>query len=297
MAQFVVEVPDEVFAMGLDGPPLDLSRWDGVGVPAGVVLRWIDGHPFAAWSAALLAQVDPAELGPADLPRYVAVLDRAEAFEAARKAAAIFAVAGVRDTTSDFRDVDRAPHELAVALRIPHGAAQTEVHRARRLATHLHGTRAMFADGLITARHVGKIVAGTAGLSIEHCAAVEGRVLPGADGLSVHEFARRVRRAVASVDPKDLQDRHHAAAQDADVTVEADDDAMAWLTARMPLLDAMIVNTAVDAYARDRKHAGDPKPLGVLRAEGLRVMCEGYLSGQLTGTRPTVHGRPVEIQI
>ncbi|MDQ1703906.1 MAG: hypothetical protein QOF18_272 [Frankiaceae bacterium] len=297
MAQIPVEVPDEVFAMALDGPALDCSRWNGSGVPAGVVLRWIDAQPFGAWSAALLAMVDQAELGPGDMPRYIRLLDRAESFQAARKAAAIFALAGAKETARDFRDVDSAPHELTVALRIPLGAAQTDVYRARRLATHLLGTRALFADGLITVRHVAKIVAGTGRLDPAACAAVEQLVLADAETLSVHEFARRVRRAVAKVHPRTLRDRHADAAKDSDVGMDADDDAMAWLTARMPLLDAVIVKKAVDRYALDRKHAGDPRPLGVLRAEGLRVMAEGYLSGRLTGARPTEHGRPVEVQI
>src|SRR4051812_28644741 len=51
MVQIPVEVPDEVFTMELDGPAPDLSRWDGRGTPAAVVIRWIDVLPFAPWSA------------------------------------------------------------------------------------------------------------------------------------------------------------------------------------------------------------------------------------------------------
>jgi hypothetical protein len=56
--------------------------------------------------------------------------------------------------------------------------------------------------------------------------------------------------------------------------------------------------TAVGAYVRERKSAGDPRPVGVIRAEALRVFAEAYLTGAPPGAHiPTVHGRPVEIQI
>jgi hypothetical protein len=37
--------------------------------------------------------------------------------------------------------------------------------------------------------------------------------------------------------------------------------------------------------------------MGVLRAEGQRKMAESYLTGLMTGTKPTHHGRPVEVHV
>jgi hypothetical protein len=296
MAAVAVQVPDDVFAMPVLPPP-DLSTWNGEGVPAAVVLHWVDNAPMQAWSVAMLAEVDPAELSPRDLPAYVRLCDRAEAFMAARKSAGISALAGPKDQLRHFGTIESPANEVCVALHIPLGAAQTEIHRARRLASHLPRTRRLFRDGLITARHVAKIVAGTSGLDTCQCAQVEAMVLDEAEHISVHEFARRVRRAVAKVDPKDFKERHRKAAKQSDVTCDPDEDAMAWLTARMPLPDALIVKKAVDHHALAAKKAGDTRPIGVLRAEALRTFAEAYLNGTLTSTVPTHHGRPVEVGI
>jgi hypothetical protein len=78
------------------------------------------------------------------------------------------------------------------------------------------------------------------------------------------------------------------------VDCQPDDDAMAWLTARMPLVDAMVVKAAVDAYATSRKAGGDGRPIGVLRAEALRVFADRYLTGD---DAPTSHGRPIEVHL
>lgn len=296
MVELVVEIPDAVFATPLDGPQLPAGACVGPGLPVGAALRWIDVSQFGPWSATLLASIDPADVHVADLPRYIRLLDRAESAMAARKSAAVATLAGA-PPAGGYREVDAPAHELVVALRIPLGAAQAQVYRDRRLAGHLPGTRALYAEGLITSRHVAKIVAGTGTLDVEQCAQVEALVLDGAEHLSVHEFARRVRRAVAKIDPAGLRQRHQAAAAQSDVTVDPDDEAMAWLTGRMPLIDALIVKKAVDAYAMERKHAGDPRPVGVLRAEGLRVRAEAYLAGAVTGHVPTAHGRPLEVQV
>src|SRR6185437_9337312 len=120
------------------------------------------------------------------------------------------------------------------------------------------------------------------------CAQVEEIVLPGADLLSVTKFKEKVHRAVAKVNPRDLTERHRDAAKDADVTMNVDENAIGWITANMPGVDAHVIIAAVDAYARAAKAKGDERSLGVLRAEGLRVMCERYLNGELTGRAPTV---------
>lgn len=289
-----VEVPDEVFGVCLDeGVPMDLSGWDGSGVPAAVVLRWVEACPLAPWSVTLLEQLPVGELAEADLPRLLAAWDRIEAHAGAGKARAIQALAGPKRRCTGWDDQDPAPNEVTVALRVPLGQAQGEVHRARRLASHLPETQRLYDDGQITARHVAKIVAGTAHLGRDKCGQVEALVLPDAPRLSVHEFARRVRRAVARVHPRDLADRHREAAQQADVDLQTDDDGMAWLTARMPLVDALVVYDAVNAFARQAKAAGDPRPLGVLRAKALREFADRWIAERTAATGAA----PVEVHV
>ena len=107
--------------------------------------------------------------------------------------------------------------------------------------------------------------------------------LANAELLSVHEFARQVRRAVALVKPRSTKEQHDAA--------------MGFLVSSMPLLDALTCKKAYDHYALSKKQAGDARPLGVLRVEGQRLFAEAYLKGQITGSIPSHHGRPVEVQV
>jgi hypothetical protein len=296
----VIAVPFELSAQVLDLPgnePLDLSRWDGTGVPAALVLSWVEDTPITPSTVAALESVDVSELGVRDLPRLLKAWDRAEAHAGAQKAKVVERIAAAHKAFKGWSDLDPAPNEVGIALRLPLAAAQAEVHRAGRLRTHLPATLAAYDDGQITRDHVRKIVTATDGLAKAKCAAVEELVLPGAEDLSVRQFARKVRRAVAKLHPREFGERHRAAASRADVTLATDEDGMGWISATMPNVDATIVKTAVDAYAMRRKLAGDARPLGVLRTEGLRTMCERYLTGEITGRVPTAHGRPITINI
>jgi hypothetical protein len=293
-----VQVPLQVLAAPIDEFGLDPAGWDpDQPLPDQLALRWVASQPFEPWSVTVLSQIDPARLPDTDRPVYLAMNQKAQSWWAARQYRATVAMAGISDNGRSFDEVDTGAHELVVALRVPLGDAQTRVYRARRLATHLPGTQALFDSGELTERHVITMIAHTGHLSAEECAQVEDRVLPRAVELPVAEFARRVRRAVARINPRKQAERHQAEAAKSQVTFEPDDDAMSWITARMPVLDGLIVKKAVDHYALAAKKAGDPRPIGVLRAEALRVFAEAYLTGRLTATVPTHHGRPVEIGV
>ena len=290
------ELPTEVFDLPGDAR-LDLSRWSGDGVPAALVLAWIEDGKITPSTIALLEAVDASELAPEDLPRLIKAWDRVESHSAAKKATVIARLAHENRGFKGWDDQEPTANEMVVALRVPLRQAQAVVHRTKRLHTHLPQTLGMWLDGLITAGHVQKIVTATSRLGQDKCAQVEEIVLPGVESLSVSEFKQKVARAVAKVHPRDLNERHRDAAKDADVTMQMDEDGIGWINANMPGVDAVLVKDAVDAYAAARKKAGDERSLGVLRAQGLRMMCEAYLNGTLTGRAPTVHGRPVTINI
>src|SRR4051794_21743663 len=268
-----------------------------MGVPAAVVLSWVEDAPFTPSTVALLASIDQRELAPEDLPRLLRALDRLESHIAAKKSIAVAELEWECRAFKGWDDQDPAANETSVALRLPLGKAQAEVHRSTRLQTHLPRTLGMWLDGALTREHVRVIARATWSLGQAKCAQVEDLVLPGAETLGVREFEQRVERAVAKIHPRDLGERHRDAAKDADVTLMTDENAIGWITANMPGVDAHVVKAAVDAYASAAKTKGDQRSLGVLRAEGLRVMCERYLTGQLTGRVPTVHGRPVAINL
>ena len=293
-----VDVPVEVLSSPLDSFGLAPETWSRDDpLPDQIALRWVDAQPFAAWSLTLMSEIDPTKLPALDLPVYHRLSEKAQTFLKAKQYRAVVAIAGISSRGKNFDEVDTGAHELVCALKIPLGAAQTFVYRARRLATHLPGTQALFDVADITERHVIKMISHTGHLTAEECALVEDKVLARAPELSVAEFARRVRRAVAKVHPRKAKDRHDAEAAKSDVTFEPADDAMSWLTSYMPVIDGLTCKKAYDHYAFAKKKAGDLRPIGVLRAEAQRVLAEAYLSGRLTGSVPTHHGRPVEIQL
>jgi hypothetical protein len=266
------------------------------GVADSVVLQWLDEQPWEPGSATVLEQIDSARLPEADLPTYIKLCDRAESVFAARRDRATFLIAGPSDKGKNYREVETPAHELSAALRIPLGTAHGEVYRSRRLAF-LPRTQELYARGAITRKHVAKITSGTGHLTREECAQVEELALKDAEHRSVQEFARKVRRAVAKVNPRKDRHRTKAAAEASDVSFQPGEDGQGFLTSSMPLIDALICKSAYDHYALAAKKAGDPRPMGVLRAEAQRRFSEFYLSGRLTGHVPTHHGRPVEIHV
>jgi hypothetical protein len=260
------------------------------------LLSRVDDQPFEPWSAAALGKINPALLSKDQLPTYIKACDRVKsAFDAKRDRATLL-MAGPNDRGKNLRELETPAHELCAALRIPLGAAHGDIYRSRRLAL-LPRTRRLYERGLITRKHVAKITSGTGHLTPEQCEQVEHMALCDAELLSVHEFARRVRRAVALVAPRTTKERHDAAAESSDVSFEAGEDGMSFLISTMPLLDGLLCKKAYDHYALKMKKEGDPRPLGVLRAEAQRVIAEAYLTGRLTGTIPNHHGRPVEVQV
>src|SRR4051794_24082464 len=158
----------------------------------------MEDAPISASTTAMLESIDPAELAASDLPRLLKASDRLESHAAAKKATVI---AGLAHECREFKgwdDQDPTANETSVALA---GAARPRArggppqqatahpppadtrHVARR--AHHQGARAQDALRDVTARQ-------------DKCAQVEDIALPGAEHLSVAEFATRS-RAVAKV--------------------------------------------------------------------------------------------------
>ena len=102
--------------------------------------------------------------------------------------------------------------------------------------------------------------------------AVEASVLPVAAELTVTGLRAAVRRELLAHDPAAAERRRRAAADRADAAVRADPDApgRADLVVGMSVEDAHACWATADALARAAQAAGDPRPLGVLRAEAVR---------------------------
>ena len=72
---------------------------------------------------------------------------------------------------------------------------------------------------------------------------------------------------------------------------------MADVNVHAPVEDAVIVKTAVDAYAATAKSCEDTRPIGVLRAEAPVTWASTYLAGLADGHVPKAAGRPIEVGI
>jgi len=117
-------------------------------------------------------------------------------------------------------------------------------------------------------------------------------------GQSSRELRRYARRLIDRLEPAAAMRRVRKARAQADVTVQPGEDGMASVVTDQPVEDAMIVKAAVDAKAITAKQAGDTRPIGVLRAEGLTQLCSDYLTGASGGAgAPRSGGRPIEIGI
>jgi hypothetical protein len=102
---------------------------------------------------------------------------------------------------------------------------------------------------------------------------------------------------VKRLDPHGVSRRARAARDQADVYFEPGEDGMAGVNMVAPVEDAAIVKTAVDAYAATCKSTGDPRPIGVLRAEAPVKWASSFLAGLADGHVPKAAGRPIEVGV
>ncbi|HET6817623.1 MAG TPA: DUF222 domain-containing protein [Mycobacteriales bacterium] len=280
----MVECPDELFIDGLI---------PAVMTGAGVRLEAVEDVPAGPWLAAVIDGIDPPSLSEWDLPAYLRVCERMQAWAAAR---VCDGVAELAARPGGFG----ADKEVALALREPVGAAQRRIHHARRLLRLLPTTRRLFRAGALSEKQVDAIVEATAGVEdAELAAAVEDKVLTaqGALAKTARELARAARQALMRLDPAGAEDRSRAAREHADVVFIPGEDGTATTALDGPVEEALIVKNAADAYAATCKAAGDTRRIGVLRSEGLARICGDYLRGFRGGLPPRSGGLPIEIGI
>ncbi|MFN2625666.1 MAG: DUF222 domain-containing protein [Mycobacteriales bacterium] len=249
-------------------------------------------RPASGYGAALLETVDVDDLPAADRVRLLQAWARIEAHAAAQRLALVRAVAGAdeRDPAYD----EFGAHEVALALRIPLGAAYHQVSVARRLATHLPRAAAALESGDLAYAHVLRMARAVGTVDAPVARAAEEQVLPRHADRTPGELATALTRAVARVDADGFARRHQRAAAQADVELIPDADAMAWISAHMPLQDAVAVKQRVDAEAAAAKAAGDPRPIGLLRAMALRALVEAGYDDTPAAPLPTGSTSPAE---
>jgi hypothetical protein len=288
-------------AGGQAASPLD-AAYDEVELTPAEVLAWVEQTPISPDNAGVLLDLEPVELDEGGQLRLAAQLQRLENVVAGRKVGAVaaFAASRTRDVPSPDDDEPPPPDytdcEVAVALGMSQPAAQRFVTAARRLISHLPRTLSHLATGRISYFSSLRIVEGSAELDRDQCARLERLVLPKAEGQAPGLIARAVRKAVARIDADALA-RKQRAARSCHLDIAVDDGTGAgYLDGRGPSVEAAVIRTAIEAWARAAKASGDARNLDQLRWAALHDWSSRYLDGQL-GTRPINHGSPVTVNI
>jgi hypothetical protein len=185
------------------------------------------------------------------------------------------------DTSEFFGD------ELALVLNCSRTAATTLWEECTTLLRRLPATWVALAEGRLDwprARAIAAELGWPARESPDDVlTTVETAVLPQAPELSITRLRALVRRELVAADPAAADQRRKRAERHADVTGTAIGDGMGELRARMPWPEIAALRARVHAEAMALKQAGDPRPIGQLRAA---VLHDRIL--QPAADRPTV---------
>src|SRR4051812_9751362 len=271
--------------------------FDGVPVPSAVTLDGellgaLDDAPAGPWLAQMIDAVDVRSLTTLELPSYLRQCARQLAWTASCLDTAVAELASRRDL-----DVE-ADAEVSLALREPLRLAQNRIHRAQRLRNLLPAFKRAFHRGDLSDYDVTQLVEATSCTDDpEVLARVQEATLGNLRGQSGSELRRYARRLVDRLDPAAALRRARKARSQADVTLHPGEDGTASVVTDQPVEDAMIIKAAADAKAITAKQAGDPRPIGVLRAKGLTQLCADYLTGADGGVPPRSGGRPIEVSV
>lgn len=249
-----------------------------------------DGYTFRPVRLADLVDVD--RLTPAEKTRELQRVVRAESALAAYKAQLVVALAADRSVEHDRRPGSPGaaapewardgveeqlpgvseffPDELALVLNCTRTGATVLTEHSHTLVEKLPSACAALADGLIDPPRA-RAFAAELGWPARNTdprlvAEVEAAGLLQATELSVRRLRKLLRRELIRRDPSASERRRKRAERSADVTVHPAEDGMAELRVFLPAPEAAAVRAAADARARAAKLAGDPRPLGMLRA-------------------------------
>jgi len=217
--------------------------------------------------------------------------DRAEAYMAARKHAAVAELIRRRPAPGCAPQGDArmpegwdefTPRELAPALGESAGAAEGLLWLAWELEVNLPGTRAAFRSGVLS-RHKAEIIAAAAAvLDPDEARAAEALVLGRAGSLTPGGLRAAIARAVMEIAPDKAKKRREQAAKAARVERWAEPSGNAALAGReLPPAEALAADQRVTWWARQLRKAGLEGGMDALRARALMDILLGVDSRPL----------------
>jgi hypothetical protein len=260
------------------GKPLDVAPGCAtLGLFAEDAAKDDDGYPAAS---------DDELLG------VICAWDRAEAYMAARKHAAVAELIRRRPApgcapTGEARMPEEwhefTPRELAPALGESAGAAEGLLWLAWELEVNLPGTRAAFRSGVLSRHKAEIIAAATAVLDPDEARAAEALVLSRAGSLTPGGLRAAIARAVMEIAPDKAKKRREQAARAARVERWAEASGNAGLAGReLPPAQVLAADQRVTWWARQLRKAGLDGGMDALRARALMDILLG-IDSRLAG--------------
>ncbi len=192
---------------------------------------------------------------------------------------------------------------VAAILRCAPVTAQHKLTMAGVLVTELPATLQALDAGVLTPAHVRVVLDAVTVLDVGASAALQARVLPQAESLSVAEFRKRCIRAVLTVDPDGADRRHEAALDQRRVDIRPTENGMADLYAHLSADGAARVRQHLDACTGARREtAAAPgldsgqgldarRGVDALRADVLVALCTGGAMAPTPRCRPVLIDR------
>ncbi len=162
--------------------------------------------------------------------------------------------------------------QVALARRESHHRGQRHLGLAKVVSTELPHTWSAWRDGRITEWKATLMARETACLTREDRAAVDAAVAGDAgrlERMGDRELAVACQKEAYRLDPESYVARRRQAEGDRNVTLRPAPDAMAWLTALLPVKDGVAVKAALARNAASARAAGDPRSKGHLEADTL----------------------------
>ncbi|HEY8589988.1 MAG TPA: DUF222 domain-containing protein [Naasia sp.] len=179
--------------------------------------------------------------------------------------------------------------EIAAMLQAHEKTAQATIEQARMLV-HFFPTT---LDGLRRAdfpeRHARILVDEAAGLPEELLSEYEERLLPHAPVLVPSRFERLARKIAASLEPRNITERHQDAVTARRVVLTPAPDGMAWIAALLSAEDALGASAAITGLARGLKVEGEERTQAQLEADVIRdllVDAHGVTAPPVDGEEP-----------
>src|SRR3954447_913283 len=157
--------------------------------------------------------------------------------------------------------------ELALARGCTEVQASTVLREALLLTGPLAPTWCRLNAGLLSVPHAKAAVDLLGDAPPAVAAAVQARVLPRAAGVPAHVFRDRIRYHLYRVDAEAKERRRREALRRIGVFTRRVDEGVSELVIQGPPPAVHAAAQAIDTYAQFRRADGDPRPIGVLRAD------------------------------